>query len=96
MRKIALFLLMAMALTMVSCSTSVPAKMTRLANKVEAKVSEKAEAITAISKFSAKAIKCGAEEVLENTDFEELAESITGSANELVKGAKSFLEGLGL
>ena len=127
MKKFVTVLLTALSFVVVSCSNSLPAKMSRLADKVESKgskysledwskaaekmetyvlqfadgvdsykISEKAEAIKAITRFSAAAVKCGAEGVLDNVDFDKLSNDVSEGANDLLKGAKSLLEGLGL
>lgn len=127
MKKLSLILLTVLSITVVSCSGSLPSKMSRLADKVEAKgdkfslddwgkaaekmesyvlqfadgvdsykISEKAEVIKAVTRFSAKAVKCGAEEVLKDVDFDQLSNDAVNGADELTKSVKGFLEGLGL
>ena len=127
MKTFYLFLLTALAFLAVSCSNSAPAKMKRLADKVEAKgdnyslkdwkkaaekmetyslqfiedidsykLSEKAEAVKAFTKFSAKAVLCGAGSVLEDVDWDDVYEQLEESSSNLIKGAKGLLEGLGL
>ena len=123
MKKLVLIAVSALAaLVLVSCS-SVPERITKLADQVEAKgdkyslddwqkagekmekllvkfednadsykFSEHAQVVKAVARFSAKAIKCGAEAVLDDEDFEDFLDE----ASDLGDSVKGFLQGLGL
>ena len=57
--------------------------------------SERAQVVKALAIFSAKAVKCGAQGVLDKVDFDSFSNGFMDGANELLNGAKGLLEGLG-
>lgn len=63
------------------------------------KISEKADVVKSVARFTAKAATCGASQVLEELDLDDIldgAGSLMDGANDLIDSARGFLEGLGL
>ena len=58
--------------------------------------SEKADVVKAVARFSAAAVRYGADSVLQEFDLDSEIDDILNSAGGLIESAKGFLEGLGL